>query len=137
MTDPRTFISFDADHNLNEKILFAGQAKNSKTPFNIQDFSSKAPLLQSEWERLIEQKISGCELMVVLVGRSMGTASGVVKEIQFAKRNNVPYFGVYVDGANVNSTLPAGLVQNRVTGWDWDNIASAIDQMMTEGKNRG
>ena len=35
MADPRAFISFDVDHDSNEKVLFAGQAKNSKTPFSI------------------------------------------------------------------------------------------------------
>lgn len=136
MAHPRAFISFDADHNVTEKHLFAGQAKNSRTPFDIQDYSSKEPLPQAEWERRIESKISGCDLMIVLVGRSMGSASGVAKEITFAERNNVPFFGVYVDNAGTASILPVGLARNRVIGWDWMNIAGAIDQMMGEGKNR-
>jgi hypothetical protein len=136
MADPRAFISFDADHDMNEKNLFAGQAKNSRTPFNLQDGSSKEPLPQNVWEKRIEEKIASCDLMIVLVGRSMSSASGVAKEIIFARRNNVPFFGVYVDSANMYSNLPAGLERNRVIGWDWGSIASAIDQMMTEGKNR-
>ena len=32
MADPRAFVSFDFDHDETEKILFVGQAKNSKTP---------------------------------------------------------------------------------------------------------
>src|SRR5262249_42858421 len=109
MADPRAFISFDADHNINEKVLFAGQAKNSCTPCNRQDYSSKEPLPQAEWERRIEAKISGCDLMIVLVGKNMATASGVAKEIVFARRNNVPFFGVYVGGASTMNTLPSGL----------------------------
>ena len=132
---PRTFISFDCDHNENEKNLFAGQAKNSKTPFNIQDWSSKSALPQSQWEKIIEEKIGRCNLMIVLVGRHMLTASGVVKEIKMAQNHNVPYFGVYVDGANEYSTLPSELQSNRVISWDWDGIASAINQLMKEGKN--
>ena len=38
MADPRSFISFDFDHNETEKNLFVGQSKNSKTPFSIQDW---------------------------------------------------------------------------------------------------
>ena len=135
-TNPRTFISFDFDHNEQQKIFFAGQAKNSRTPFTITDWSSKASLPQSQWERLIEDKISKSSVLIVLVGRSMATASGVEKEISFARRNSVPYFGVYVDGAGEFSTLPTGLARNRVIGWEWDPIASAIDQMMGEGKNK-
>jgi len=136
MSDPRAFISFDADHNEDKKILFAGQAKHSKTPFNIEDWSSKAALPQAQWEKLINDKINRSNMLVVLVGRSMGTASGVDKEIAFARTNNVPVFGVYVDGANMSSTLPAGLQRNRVISWEWDAIASAVKQMMTEGRNK-
>ena len=75
-------------------------------------------------------------MLIVLVGQHMGTATGVVKEIQFAENLNVPVFGVYVNGGNSGSTLPTGLPRNRVTAWNWSDIASAIDQMMGEGKNK-
>ncbi|HEU4791755.1 MAG TPA: TIR domain-containing protein [Flavobacterium sp.] len=136
MADPRAFISFDFDHNNINKILFAGQAKNSKTPFNIEDWSSKAHLPEKEWEELIHAKINKCNMLIILVGKSMSSAVGVVKEIAFAREHNVPIFGIYVDGADSTSNLPTGLPRGRVISWDWNIIASAIDQMMTEGKNK-
>ena len=136
MANPRAFISFDFDNNSTEKTLFAGQAKNSKTPFNIEDWSSKTSLPQKEWEDLIEDKINKCNMLIVLVGKKTSTATGVVKEISFAKSQNVPVFGIYVGGATTSTDLPTGLQRNRTIDWDWENIASAIDQMMTEGKNK-
>ncbi|HCH3750666.1 hypothetical protein CGH28_18470 [Vibrio parahaemolyticus] len=136
MANPRAFISFDFDHNVTQKNLFVGQAKNSKTPFAIEDWSSKSALPQSEWEALIKSKIAKCNMLIVLSGKTMASATGVAKEIKMAKDQNVPVFGVYVDGANSNSNLPTGLQRNRTIGWDWDDIASAIDQMMGEGKNK-
>lgn len=136
MADPRAFISFDFDHNEDEKILFAGQAKNSRTPFSIEDWSCKSSLPQSRWEAELEAKINKCNMVIVLVGKYMSSASGVVKEIKMAHDQDVPVFGVYVGGANASSTLPAGLARNRVIDWSWPAIASAIDQMMGEGKNR-
>ena len=136
MTDPRAFISFDFDHNSNEKILFAGQSKNSKTPFSIEDWSSKEDLPQTQWEALIKSKINKCNLVIVLVGKNMASATGVAKEIRFAQEGNVPFFGVYVGGANSSSTLPTGLARNRTISWEWESIANAITQMMGEGKNR-
>lgn len=133
---PRTFISFDYDNNENEKNLFVGQSKNSRTPFEISDWSSKASLPQSQWEQIVKDKINKCSLMIVLVGQNMRIADGVKKEISMAQQQDVPFFGVYVDGANQYSTLPYGLKENRIIHWHWDNIANAIDQMMTEGKNR-
>ena len=135
MAEPRAFISFDVDHNLNHKLLFAGQAWHSKTPFSHEDWSAKEPMQQSQWEALVKAKINKTHFMIVLVGRHMGSATGVVKEIAMAKAQNVPFFGVYVDEANSNSTLPSGLARNRVITWTWDGIAGAVTQMMDEGKN--
>ena len=136
MADPRAFISFDFDNNLTSKNLFVGQIKNSSTPFSAEDWSSSEELPQAEWEKKLKNKINRCHLMIVLVGKSMGSATGVAKEIGFAKDQDVPFFGVYVDGAGKNSTLPKGLARNRTIKWEWDNIADGVDQMMGEGKNK-
>lgn len=136
MADPRAFISFDFDHNENEKNLFVGQSKNSRTPFSIQDWSAKSSLPQYQWEEIVKEKINKCNMLIVLVGKTMASAIGVSKEIKFAKDQNVPFFGVYVGGADTNSNLPEGLARNRTINWEWNNIASAVSQMMGEGKNK-
>lgn len=136
MADPRAFVSFDFDHDEISRMLFVGQGKkDSPTPFTIGDWSSKETLPQKTWEQTIEIKIGKCNMLIVLVGKSTSTASGVVKEITMAKAKNVPVFGVYVDGAGTSTPLPAGLQRNRTMAWEWDLIASAIKQMMGEGKN--
>jgi hypothetical protein len=136
MADPRTFISFDFDHDETEKNLFIGQSKNSKTPFSIQDWSAKSSMTQSEWEKIVKEKINKCNILIVLSGKTMASASGVAKEIKMANDQNVPVFGVYVDGANDSSNLPNGLTRNRTISWNWESISNAIDQMMGEGKNK-
>ena len=135
MSNPRAFISFDFDHNKTEKDLFAGQSKNSRTPFTIEDWSSKDSLPQREWEKLITEKMKKTNMLIVLVGKYMASATGVDKEIKMAKENDVPIFGVYTGGANSNSNLPAGLSRYRTIDWGWDKIADKIDQCMKEGKN--
>ncbi len=136
MADSRAFISFDIDHDSDEKVLFAGQAKNSKTPFTIEDWSAKSSMPQSQWEAIVKEKINKCNMVIVLVGKYMASATGVVKEIKMADDKDVPTFGVYVSGADTSSNLPIGLPRNRVIKWDWDSIARAIKQMMEEKKNR-
>ncbi len=135
MANPRAFISFDFDHNVAEKNLIIGQSKHSKTPFNIEDWSSKEALPQNQWEKLIKDKINRCHMVIVLVGKHMATATGVAKEIKMAQELNIPIFGVYVGGANSSSIFPTGLSSSRTTRWNWDEIASAIDKAMNEGKN--
>lgn len=136
MTDPRAFVSFDFDNNEKHKNLFVGQAKSdSPTPFTVHDWSSKTALSQAEWEEKIKQKMASTNMCIVLVGRSISTATGVAKEIVMAKELDVPVFGVYVDGAGTSSTLPPGLQRNRTVVWSWPTIAAAVEQMMSEGKN--
>lgn len=136
MADPRAFLSFDFDHNEVQKRLFAGQARaDSPTPFTVQDWSSKTSLPQNQWEALITKKMACTNMCIVLVGRHMATATGVVKEIAMAKGLMVPVFGVYVDGADATSTLPFGLQRSRTTAWNWKTIAASVRQMMGEGKN--
>lgn len=136
MADPRAFISFDFDHNETEKMLFIGQAKNSKTPFSIQDWSSKSSLPQSQWEAIVKDKINKSNMLIVLVGKTMASATGVAKEIKMAIDQNVPVFGVYVGGADDTSNLSDGLARNRTIKWVWDDIAAAVKQLMGEGKNK-
>lgn len=136
MADSRAFISFDFDHNVDEKNLFVGQSRNSKTPFSIQDWSAKSSMPQSLWEGIVEEKIKKCNMVIVLVGKYMASATGIKKEVKMASNNNVPVFGVYVGGANSASNLPDGLPRSRVVKWEWDKIAEMIDKMMQEGKNK-
>ncbi|CAM1339206.1 TIR domain-containing protein [Tenacibaculum aestuarii] len=136
MANPRAFISFDFDHNKSYRDLFVGQIKNSKTPFEIQDWSSKTRLPQKDWEKLINQKINKCNMLIVLVGKNTHMATGVKKEILFSHNNNVPVFGVYIDGANSTTKIPSFLQRNRTISWNWDKISAAINQCMTEGKNK-
>ncbi|WPR73757.1 TIR domain-containing protein [Algoriphagus sp. NG3] len=136
MPNPRAFISFDFDNNSGQKLYFVGQSINSRVPFTIQDWSSKMHLPQNQWEKLIREKVNKCNILIVLVGKNMSSAKGVSAEIAFAKEHNVPLFGVYVDGADSSSILPTGLQRNRTIIWNWKEIASAIEQCMTEGKNK-
>lgn len=129
MANPRAFISFDFDHNEIEKMLFAGQIKNSKTPFSVQDWSAKSHMPQTQWEEIVNLKIKKCDMVIVLVGRFMASSIGVKKEIQMAKSNNIPVFGIYVDGANTISNLPDGLTRSQVIGWEWDKIALKVREM--------
>jgi hypothetical protein len=136
MADPRAFVSLDFDNNETEKNLFVGQAKSdSPTPFTVHDWSSKTALTQSEWERLVKQKISSTNMCIVLVGKFMSTATGVAKEIAMATELDVPVFGVYVAGAGATSTLPTGLARGRTITWNWKAITAAVIQMTGEGKN--
>jgi hypothetical protein len=137
MANPRAFVSFDYDNDYTSKVLFAGQADSkSPTPFTVSDWSSKTVLPEAEWEELIEAKIKNVNMLIVLVGTHMSTATGVNKEIQFAINANVPIFGVYVNSGDSTSSLPTGLARSRTVTWTWPNVSAMIDKVMDESKNK-
>lgn len=76
MAKPRAFISFDFDHNENSRMLFVGQIANSRTPFAVENWSSKSALPQATWEAQIKAKINNTHMCIVLVGKNMATAKG-------------------------------------------------------------
>ena len=134
--DPRAFLSYDFDHDDGARRLFSSRAvEKSPTPFVVQAWSCKEELDAARWDQLLAARLALCHVMVVLVGRHMATAQGVAREIDVAGHVGVPFFGVYVDGADTTSKLPAGLVRSRTILWNWNAIGTAIDRMMAEGKN--
>ena len=135
MTAPLAFISFDIDHNEPEKAQFLEEKDRSPTSFSVEDWSAKDQVPRSEWEKYVTGKIGRCDFMIVLVGKQVDAAPRVEREIEFAKKRNVPFFGVYVDGAVEGTPLPSGLPANRTIPCDWHRIGAAIDQLMGEGKN--
>lgn len=75
-------------------------------------------------------------MLIVLVGKKTYSSTGVVKEIWFAAKNNIPVFGVYVDGADESVILPDGLSMSRTIDWNWSEIADFVGRCMREGKNK-
>jgi len=81
MVEPRVFVSFTSIITKQKKILFIGQSRNSKTPFSVQDWSAKSSMPQSQWETLVKEKINICNILIVLVGKTMASASGVQRKL--------------------------------------------------------
>lgn len=136
MVTMRAFVSFDYDNNEKSGQLFVGQGRSSSpTPFAVGDWSSKDVLPQRTWEETIAIKIARCNVLIVLAGLKTADAAGVVREIAMANVKNVPVFGVYVDGADTTTSLPAGLARNRTIPWKWDLLVRALEQTNGEGKN--
>ena len=79
MADPRALLVSILITTRQQKILFVGQAKNSKTPFSIQDWSANSSLPQAQWEAIVKEKINKCNILIVLVGKTMASASVSVR----------------------------------------------------------
>lgn len=129
------FVSFDLRHDEAALVKLKAELPAWQKPLDLANWSLQEPPTGPEWKKLRRDRISRSDLMVVLVGNDVATAANVLEDIQFAKGSNVPFFGIYLDGADSGSPPPAGLAKNRIVSWDATRVSAALDQMMNEGKH--
>lgn len=124
-TKKRVFISFDVDHDEGTKIMLAGQAKFSDTPFDFQDASVKEPL-PGDWKDKVRRRMDNIDVVIVLCGEHTHTASGVSTEITIAQEKNIPYFllKAYPDKTCTKPTSAKS--SDKVYDWTWPNLKILI-----------
>lgn len=120
----KVFVSFDWDNNRNIKNFVMGQAKLPTSPFSGIDYSMREAAPQVNWETVAENRIKQCDLVLVMVGSRTHRAQGVLKEVEMARRNNVPISQIiaYKNLVNVTPVPGAG----RLYRWSWPNLKSLL-----------
>lgn len=125
MTKKRIFISFDYDHDEGQKHLLVGQSKLADSPFDLADWSSKEHLT-GDWEEKIKAKLAYVDIVCVLCGRHMASATGVTHELSMAKELGKAYFllGAYSEG---NMTKPSTAAStDKIYRSTWPNLKALI-----------
>jgi len=119
----RVFVSFDFDNDKKLKDFIIGQSKLPDSPFDVSDGSMKEAAPQRNWEQFAEDRIKKVDLVIVMVGPKTHNAPGVLKEVEMARRNNIPIVQVigYKDG-NYTAVPNAG----RLYSWNWENLKKLL-----------
>lgn len=126
MAKKRVFISFDFDHDESQKHLLVGQSKNPDSPFELADWSSKEHLT-GDWKAKIKVKLTCVDVVCVLCGRHMATATGVAHELAMAQELGKPYFLLNAYGTASDVTRPAGAkASDKMYAWNWENLKKLI-----------
>jgi hypothetical protein len=118
------FISFDYDHDNDLKVLLAGQAKNSDSPFDIIDHSIK--VASPTWKEDARRRIKRSKQVAVICGNHTHTATGVNEEIRIARNEGVPYFLLSGRAAGRNRKPTAALSGDKIYDWTWDNLKKLV-----------
>ena len=115
----RVFVSFDFDNDKKLKDFIIGQSKLPDSPFEVTDLSMKEAAPQRNWQQVAEDRIKNVELVIVMVGPETHRAPGVLKEVEMARRNDIPIVQVigYKDG-NYTAVPNAGHLYR----WNWENL---------------
>ena len=121
----KVFVSFDFDNDSGIKNFITGQAKLPISPFWCADWSMKEAVPQHRWEDEAEQRIKQCDIVLIMLGKETYRASGVLKEVAFARQYNKPIAQIiaYSDLVNPAPVANAG----RLYRWSWDNLKTLLN----------
>jgi len=125
MAKTRVYISFDYDNDDDLKVLLVGQSKHEDTPFYIADWSIKEPIT-GDWKKKARERIRAVDVVAVICGKYMDTATGVDAEVSIAQEENVPYFLLAGRADGGNKKPKVAKVTDKLYTWTWQNLKTLI-----------
>ncbi len=126
MSKLRAFISFAAE-DARIRDLFVGQGKHSDTPWAIADWSLRLPFTE-KWKTQTRSRIKRCHAVIQLVGATTFLADGAIWEVECAKQEGIPAFGVWINRPP-RPPIPSCFNRNNMIPWTWDGIAEMIEKV--------
>lgn len=127
MAKKRAFVSFDYDNDVRYRDFLIGQAKNPDSPIEIDDWSLKYAF-DEKWKTQCRQRIKNTHIVIMLVGENTHKAQGAIWEVNCAKQEGVPVFGVYINKDD-KGIIPSSLKGAPVIEWTWDGIAKKVKEL--------
>jgi len=122
----RVFVSFDYDNDEDLKIMLAGQAKLTDSPFDFIDASVKEHLT-GDWKEKVKRRLKNCDQVIILCGTQTHTAVGVSAEFEIAKELGIPYFLLWGYKDKTCTKPKTALGNDKIYNWTWDNLKSLIN----------
>ena len=122
-TKKRVFVSYDFDNDQQLKVLLIGQSKNSRTNFELADWSLKEAAPQANWEKEARARIKRSHMVLVLVGSNTHRASGVLKEVKMAREEKITIVQVTQAGSGYTHVADAG----KFYIWTWENLEKLLN----------
>jgi hypothetical protein len=120
----KLFISF-AIEDAQYRNYLVDQSKLPHSPFKFVDMSVKKPWSPNEWKIRCRAKMKRCDGVLVLISNYTLKASGAKWEMQCAKEEGLPMFGMHINKRN-KSAVPVELRGCKVIEWTWENLEKML-----------
>lgn len=125
MSKKRVFISFDYDHDEGAKIMLAGQAKLSDSPFDFKDSSVKEHLT-GDWKDKVRRRMDNIDVVIVLCGQHTDRATGVAAELAIAQEKSKSYFLLAAYSDKTCKKPTSARTSDSIYKWTWENLKTLI-----------
>lgn len=121
------FLSFKFRNDNHLRGSFYSQANRGDSRYRVADESMHEDYPTRGWLNDARERISRCDIMIVLVGRDTHSSSGVEKEVTIANQLGKPIFQIRPKGTTYGKVQGAG----ELISWDWGEIDRRIAQLTT------
>lgn len=118
----RVFVAF-AIEDERMRDMVKGHTLHPKNPYEYVDLSVKEAYA-TDWKEKVRVRIRGCDGVLVLLSRNSLTSSGQKWEVECAKAEMRPVYGIWI--YSNDRTVVAG-VPGHI--WTWDGVGSFIDSL--------
>ena len=125
MAMKRAFIAFDYNHDEDLRNLLAGQARHPDTPFEMANWSVKAPFT-GDWRAQVRQRIRQTDFTIVICGEWTHTATGVADELSITRDLGNPYFLLWGRPSRPCMKPATASPTDTIYKWTWDNLKALI-----------
>lgn len=124
MAKKRVYVAFDFD-DVDAKNELIRQSKLPECPFDLADCSIEKPI-DKGWPKVAEQRIKGCECVIVLCGRQTHQAGGASTELQIATTLGKPR--VFISATRQATPTPPDHTPKGtpIHTWRWATVATLL-----------
>ena len=128
MATVKFFFSFEFEKDRKHYRRFRGEVKSGRSDHKIEDNSLNEPykLHDDEWVRKAREKISGSDIVIVVIGDDTHNAPGVKEEVKITKEQHKPIFQVRPKNSKGGAIRGAG----EEIPWKWKQIDAKISKCL-------
>ena len=133
MAKIKVFVSFEFEKDREHYRRFRGEAPG-RSCHKIEDNSLNEPykLHDDEWVRKAREKISGSDIVIVVIGDDTHNAPGVKEEVKIAKKHHKPIFQIRPQSRTGGPIRGAG----EMIPWKWKQIDAKISECLKKKRRK-
>lgn len=125
MATKRAYVAFDFD-DIDAKNELLRQSQLPECPFELTDCSIEKPI-DKGWPKIAEQRIKGCDCVIVLCGEQTHQAGGVSTEVQFAQAEKKRIICVAISRVGTPTPPKSIAKETPIYTWRWPTLTTLID----------